>query len=138
MSDYGKAARQIRAMAWSHSPEIGIILGSGLAGVATGLDDAVAMPYSEIEGFPVAGVKGHVGQLVIGRKGSRSVACLQGSWHAYEGHNLSDIALPIRTLKALGCQSLLITCAAGSLQEDMPPGSLMMLTDRSLSVNVSL
>ena len=116
-------------MARSHSPEIGIILGSGLAGVATGLDDAVVIPYSEIEGFPEAGVEGHTGQLVIGKHGGRSVACLQGRWHAYEGHNLADIALPIRTLKALGCQSLLITCAAGSLQEDMPPGSLMMLTD---------
>ena len=129
VSDYEKAARQIRAMARSHSPEIGIILGSGLAGVATDLDDAVVMPYSEIEGFPEAGVQGHAGQLVIGRQGGRSVACLQGRWHAYEGHNLADIALPIRALKALGCQSLLITCAAGSLQKDMPPGSLMMLTD---------
>ena len=129
MSAYEKAARQIRAMARSHSPEIGIILGSGLAGVATGLDDAVVIPYSEIEGFPEAGVEGHTGQLLIGRQGGRSVACLQGRWHAYEGHNLADIALPIRTLKALGCQSLLITCAAGSLQKDMPPGSLMMLTD---------
>jgi inosine/guanosine/xanthosine phosphorylase family protein len=129
VSAYEKAARQIRAMARSHSPEIGIILGSGLAGVATGLDDAVVIPYSEIEGFPEAGVEGHTGQLVIGKHGGRSVACLQGRWHAYEGHNLADIALPIRTLKALGCQSLLITCAAGSLQEDMPPGSLMMLTD---------
>ena len=129
MSDYEKAARQIRTIARSHSPEIGIILGSGLAGVAKDLDDAVAMPYSEIEGFPEAGVEGHAGQLVIGRQGGRSVACLQGRWHAYEGHNLADIVLPIRTLKALGCQSLLITCAAGSLQNDMPPGSLMMLSD---------
>ena len=129
MSAYEKAARQIRAMAWSHSPEIGIILGSGLAGVAKGLDDAIVMPYSEIEGFPEAGVQGHVGQLVIGRQGGRSVACLQGRWHAYEGHNLADIALPIRTLRVLGCRSLLITCAAGSLQTDMSPGSLMMLTD---------
>ena len=129
MSDYEKAARQIGAMARSHSPEIGIILGSGLAGVATGLDDAVVITYSEIEGFPEAGVQGHVGQLVIGKHGGRSVACLQGRWHAYEGHNLADIALPIRALTALGCQSLLITCAAGSLQKDMPPGSLMMLTD---------
>ena len=129
MSVYEKAARQIRAMARSHSPEIGIILGSGLAGVAEGLDDAVVIPYSEVEGFPEAGVAGHAGQLVIGKQGGRSVVCLQGRWHAYEGHNLADIALPIRTLKALGCQSLLITCAAGSLQNDMPPGSLMMLTD---------
>ena len=129
MSDYEKAARQIRAMVRSHSPEIGIVLGSGLAGVAESLDDAIVIPYSEIEGFPEAGVEGHVGQLVIGKDGGRSVACLQGRWHAYEGHNLADIALPIRTLKALGCQSLLITCAAGSLQHDMSPGSLMMLTD---------
>ena len=129
MSAYEKTARQIRALAQSHSPEIGIILGSGLAGVAKALADPVVMPYSEIEGFPEASVEGHAGQLVIGKHEGRSVACLQGRWHAYEGHNLADIALPIRTLKALGCQSLLITCAAGSLQNDMPPGSLMMLTD---------
>jgi len=129
VSAYEKTARQIRALAQSHSPEIGIILGSGLAGVAKALADPVVMPYSEIEGFPEASVEGHAGQLVIGRQGGRSVACLQGRWHAYEGHDLADLAVPIRALKALGCKSLLITCAAGSLQNGMPPGSLMMLTD---------
>ena len=129
MSAYQKAAQQILSLAGAHPPEVGVILGSGLAGVAESFTDAVVLPYSEIDGFPKAGVEGHTGQLVMGKQGSCSVACLQGRWHAYEGHDLADLAVPIRALKAAGCKSLLMTCAAGSLQKEMPPGSLMMLTD---------
>ena len=129
MSTYQQAAQQILSRAGSYPPEVGVILGSGLAGVADLLTDTVVLPYSKIEGFPLSGVEGHAGELVMGRQGDCSVACLQGRWHAYEGHDLADLAVPIRALKAAGCKSLLITCAAGSLQEEMPPGSLMMLTD---------
>ncbi len=129
MSAYQKAARQILSRAGSYPPEVGVILGSGLAGVAESITDAVVLPYSEIDGFLLSGVEGHTGQLVMGRQDGCSVAFLQGRWHAYEGHNLADLAVPIRALKAAGCKSLLITCAAGSLQKKMPPGSLMMLTD---------
>ena len=129
MSAYQKATQQILSRAGSYPPEVGVILGSGLAGVAELLTDTVVLPYSEIEGFPLSGVEGHAGELVMGKQGDCSVACLQGRWHAYEGHDLADLAVPIRALKAAGCKSLLITCAAGSLQQGMPPGSLMMLTD---------
>ena len=129
MSAYQKAAQQILSRAGAHPPEVGVILGSGLAGVAESFTDAVVLPYSKIEGFPLSGVEGHAGELLMGRQGDCSVACLQGRWHAYEGHDLADLAVPIRALKAAGCKSLLITCAAGSLKKEMAPGSLMMLTD---------
>jgi xanthosine phosphorylase len=129
VSAYQKAAHQILSRVGSYPPEVGVILGSGLAGVAELLTDTVVLPYSKIEGFPLSGVEGHAGELVMGRQGDCSVACLQGRWHAYEGHDLADLAVPIRALKVAGCKSLLITCAAGSLQKGMPPGSLMMLAD---------
>ena len=106
-----------------------MILGSGLSGVADSIDNPSTLPYAELEGFPDAKVSGHAGQLVLGELAGIPVACLQGRRHAYEGHALTDLAIPIRALKAAGCETLFITCAAGSLREEMPPGSLMMLTD---------
>ncbi len=111
------------------APEIAIILGSGLSDFAQNVEDPLVVPYQELAGFPQSGVAGHVGNLVLGELCGRKVACLQGRWHAYEGHALADIATPIRALQQVGCHTLVSTCAAGSLRENMPPGSLMMLTD---------
>jgi len=111
------------------APEIAIILGSGLSDFAEVLENPSIIPYETLAGFPTSGVAGHSGKLVLGEAGGRKIACLQGRWHAYEGHSLADLALPIRVLKSVGCRTLVSTCAAGSLRENMPPGSLMMLTD---------
>jgi len=129
VSAYRAAAKRILDSAGARSPKVGMILGSGLSGVADSIDNPSTLPYAELQGFPDAKVSGHAGQLVLGELGGVSVACLQGRWHAYEGHALADLAIPIRALKAAGCETLFITCAAGSLREEMPPGSLMMLTD---------
>jgi inosine/guanosine/xanthosine phosphorylase family protein len=129
VSAYRAAAIRILDSAGARPPKVGMILGSGLSGVADAIDNPSTLPYAELEGFPDAKVSGHAGQLVLGELGGVSVACLQGRWHAYEGHALVDLAIPIRALKAAGCEILLITCAAGSLRAKMPPGSLMMLTD---------
>ena len=129
MKSYEKAGMQIREACGSRPPEACIILGSGLSSFADSIENAQQMPYAMIEGFEAVGVEGHSGQLVLGDLHGRSIACLQGRWHAYEGHNIADLANPIRSLRSAGCDLLLTTCAAGSLNESIPPGNLMMLTD---------
>ncbi len=105
------------------------MLGSGLGAVADDVQDAVAIPYSELPGFPVGSVAGHAGRLVIGRLAGVPVAVLQGRAHLYEGVDPGAIAVPVRTVRALGAELILLTNAAGSLRADVGPGRLMALTD---------
>ena len=106
-----------------------IILGSGLGPLADDVEDAVHIPYDELAGFPVSGVSSHSGALVLGRLAGLPVVLLSGRSHYYEHGDARVMALPIRTLAALGCTNLVLTNAAGSLREDMPPGSLMLIAD---------
>ena len=110
-------------------PKIGIILGSGLSELVNDLTDNVAIPYSDIPHFFTCSVSGHSGTLHLGYLEGVPVVCMQGRGHYYEGLSHEDITTPIRTMKALGVETLLITNAAGSLQETMRPGSLMLLHD---------
>jgi xanthosine phosphorylase len=110
-------------------PRVGLILGSGLAGLADAVDPVEAIGYQELPGFPRPGVEGHVGRLVLGRLGGVDIACLQGRQHLYEGGSAAPIRVLVRTLKLIGCEILLPTNAAGSLIPGAGPGSLMMLTD---------
>jgi xanthosine phosphorylase len=109
-------------------PRLGIVLGSGLGALATGLDDAVSVPYAELEGFPELGVAGHGGAVVLGRLNGLPVACLAGRKHAYEG-DPAAMRVPVRTLRALGAEALLVTNAAGSLRPEVGPGRLMAIAD---------
>lgn len=111
------------------APRVGIVLGSGLGGIADGVENATAIPYSEMPGFPVSGVAGHAGRMVLGRLGGVPVAVMQGRVHLYEGMRHDDIKIFVRSLKRLGCETLFVTNAAGALRRDMPPGSLMMVVD---------
>ena len=110
-------------------PRLGIVLGSGLGGLADALEDAVAVPYADIPGFPPSTVPGHAGRFVLGSVDGVPVACMQGRFHLYEGHAPAVVKLPIRTFAALGVEALLLTNAAGSLRAEAPPGSLMLITD---------
>ena len=96
MKSYEKAGMQIREACGSRPPEACIILGSGLSSFADSIENAQQMPYATVEGFEAVGVEGHSGQLVLGNLHGRSIACLQGRWHAYEGHNIANLANPIR------------------------------------------
>ena len=127
--DPAGAAAFIRARAGGRSPRLGIVLGSGLGGLADLLEDAVAIPYAEIPGFPTSTVAGHAGRFLVGELDGVTVACMQGRFHLYEGHPPSVIRLPIRTFAALGVEVLLLTNAAGSLRVEAAPGSLMLITD---------
>jgi purine-nucleoside phosphorylase len=110
-------------------PRIGIVLGSGLGRILGDLQDAVAIPYGELAGFPAASVSGHAGRLAVGRLAGAAVAVLAGRAHYYE-HGRSDAMRPaLETLKALGIGDLVLTNAAGGLRPDLPPGSVMLITD---------
>ena len=127
--------QQIRAAAdyirtrTTHRPTIGMILGSGLGDFADTLEDAVHIPYSEIPNFPVSTAPGHVGVLVFGRKMGAEVVVMQGRIHFYEGLSQQEITLPVRVLAALGIKTLILTNAAGGVNLDFGPGTLMLISD---------
>jgi xanthosine phosphorylase len=111
------------------TPRLGLMLGSGLGELAERLDDRVEIPYGELPGFHSGGLAGHAGALVLGRLAAHDVAIFSGRWHVYEGIAGSAITTPIRTLKALGAEILLLTNAAGSLRPEAGPGSLVCISD---------
>lgn len=110
-------------------PKVAIILGSGLADFAEELQDKTILCYQELTGFPVSRVEGHPGKLILGYLDKVPVVCCQGRVHAYEGMQGKDFKLFIRTLKALGCESIVMTNATGSLRKDFHPGQLVLISD---------
>ncbi len=110
-------------------PEVAVILGSGLGALADELEDAARIPYAAIPHFPVSTVAGHAGMLVLGRLGKRRVVAMQGRIHLYEGHTPQELAFPIRVLRALGAEVLLVTNAAGGLTPAFPAGAFMLIRD---------
>ena len=122
------AAEMIRARI-KLQPAVAIVLGSGLGAFADGLTEASSVSYSEIPGFSRATVEGHAGKLVVGKAGQLAVAAMQGRFHFYEGYSLEEVTFPIRVLKLLGVQTLILTNAAGSLNTEFTPGSLMIISD---------
>jgi xanthosine phosphorylase len=111
------------------APRLGIVLGSGLGGIADALTNATRFPYAELEGFPQPTVAGHGGTLHLGDLNGLPVAIFQGRKHIYEGGDPGAMRIPIRTLKRLGADALLVTNAAGSLRAEVGPGRLMAITD---------
>lgn len=124
-----QVACQIKSKIGKYEPKIGLILGSGLGGMADAIVDPVIIPYEEIDGFPHSTVSGHAGRLVIGKLNGIDVLCMQGRVHFYEGHSPSALALVIRSYKKLGIETMILTNASGSLNIDMGPGSLMVISD---------
>ena len=123
-----RAAEQIRSRA-NARPSVAIVLGSGLGAFADELTESTSLAYKEIAGFAQATVEGHAGRLVIGRAGEVPIAAMQGRFHFYEGYSLEDVTFPIRVLKLLGVRTLILTNAAGSLNTEFTPGSLMVISD---------
>ncbi len=111
------------------APRVAMVLGSGLGGLADQVRDAVILPYGDLPGFPISTVDGHAGVLVAGTLGGVAVLCMKGRSHYYEGKGADVMSSAIRTFQLMGCESLLLTCAAGSLQPQSGPGSLVALTD---------
>ena len=110
-------------------PEIAIILGSGLTNFFDDKSIITSISYKDLPDFPQPTVKGHAGKLVLGKINNTNIVCMYGRSHIYEGHEPEILAKPIRVLKDIGCKLLVVTNAAGSLDENMPAGSLMTITD---------
>lgn len=106
-----------------------VVLGSGLGAFADDLENSVRIPYSEIPHFAVSTVEGHAGQLVLGEIEGKPIAVQQGRFHYYEGYEMTQVMFPVRTFGAMGATNLILTNAAGSLDTEMNPGSLMLITD---------
>lgn len=123
-----KAARLIRART-DADVSVAIVLGSGLGAFADELTDSTSIRYDEIPSFARATVEGHAGRLVIGKTNNVTVAAMQGRFHFYEGYSLEEVTFPIRVLKLLGVRTIILTNAAGSLNTEFTPGSLMVITD---------
>ena len=123
-----EAAEYVRARI-GETPRIGLILGSGLGGIAEVIEDKHVIPYGEIPHFVCSTAPGHKGQFVAGRFGGKPVICMQGRLHFYEGHALSDISFPVRVMKQLGVTSLIVTNAAGGINTSFQVGDLMLIED---------
>ena len=123
-----KAAEFIKSKI-TQEAQIGLILGSGLGSLADKLENADFIAYEDIPGFPKSTAPGHKGRLVFGRLSGKNLVCMQGRFHFYEGYSMEEIALPIRTLKLLGIESLIITNAAGGVNTSFEVGDLMLIKD---------
>jgi len=124
-----EAARFIGARSGRLAPRIGVVLGSGLGGVADCVQDAVEVPYGEIPYFVTSTVEGHAGTLILGTCSGVDVALMRGRFHFYEGYSMEDVTLPVRVFAAMGLRSLILTNAAGGVASHLSPGSLMVITD---------
>lgn len=111
-------------------PAAALILGSGLGGFAEGTDIKKIIPYSSIEGFPVSTVSGHKGQFVFSMVNSVPTVIMQGRVHFYEGYPIEDVVMPVRLMKLMGAKILMLTNAAGGVNESFSAGDLMMITDQ--------
>src|SRR5690349_3957349 len=125
----GRAAEVIRKRVGSIEPVAGIILGSGLGGLAARIADPVVIPFAEVPGFPTATVVGHAGKLMIGTLAGRQVVTLAGRFHMYEGHDAALAGFPVRVLHALGVRTLFVSNAAGGIRRTFRPGDLMLIRD---------
>ena len=110
-------------------PEIGIILGTGLGGLAREIAIEAEVPYGEIPGFPLSTVETHAGRLLLGRLGGRPVVAMQGRFHRYEGYDLQQVTFPVRVLHALGARTLIVSNACGGMNPLWGPGDLVLLSD---------
>jgi purine-nucleoside phosphorylase len=123
------AASAIKARIGSSPVEIGLVLGTGLGALADGVEDAITLPYGEIEGFRPSGVSGHAGRLVVGGMSGRRVALLQGRSHYYEHGNAAAMRVPLETLALLGAGTVLLTNSCGSLRKELAPGDPVVISD---------
>src|SRR5262245_22487007 len=114
---------------WTARPQVGIILGTGLGGLAEDIDAEARLPYEEIPHFPRSTVQSHAGRFVCGRLSGKTVVAMEGRFHFYEGYSLKQITLPVRVMKALGCSVLIVSNACGGMNAQFAKGDLMIIED---------
>src|ERR1700710_582105 len=112
-----------------YKPQIGIVLGSGLGNLGSEIEVECEIPYEDIPHFPVSTVEGHSGKLIFGKLGGKLVVCMAGRFHFYEGYSTQEVTFPIRLMKWLGIETLLISNAAGGMNASFKVGDLMIIND---------
>jgi len=110
-------------------PDVAVVLGSGLGDFADRIEKIAEIPYTRIPHFKPVGVSGHAGNLIIGTLGQKKIICQQGRYHYYEGHTLTEVVHPIRVMKMLGAETLIVTNAAGGIDQSFEVGDIMMIRD---------
>lgn len=123
-----EAQQAIRAR-WDGRPRVGIILGTGLGGLVDDIQAEATLPYESIPHFPRSTVTSHTGQLVCGRLVGKTVVAMEGRFHAYEGYSLGQITFPVRVMKALGCEALVVSNACGGMNPQYGKGDIMVIED---------
>jgi purine-nucleoside phosphorylase len=123
-----QAANAVRSKT-AYKPRVGLILGSGLNGLADSVRNADFIPYGDLPNWPVSTVHGHAGRLAIGELEEQPVLVMQGRTHFYEGYSMSQVTLPVRVMLRLGLEMLIVTNAAGGINPDFAPGDVMLITD---------
>ena len=123
-----EASRFIR-QGWQGQPQVGIILGTGLGGLAEEIEAEAVFPYKDIPHFPVSTAPSHASRLVCGRLAGKTVMAMEGRFHAYEGYTLQQITFPVRVMKALGCEVLIVSNACGGMNPQYAKGDLMVIED---------
>ncbi len=129
LAQIDETVQKIKSKA-SIQPVAGIILGSGLNGLADSVQKAVNIAYRDLPNFPVSTVHGHVGRFVIGELEGRPVLVMQGRIHYYEGYTMGQVTLPVRVMQRMGIPSMIVTNAAGGVHPDFEPGDVMLITDQ--------
>src|SRR5262245_2096093 len=124
-----QTATDVRRRVGGATPDVAVVLGSGLGAFANRLNDAVSMPYGDLPNWPASNVIGHDGRLVVGSLGARRVAALSGRAHFYEGHDLRTVTFATRVIGRLGVKVLILTNAAGGINISLKPGMLMVIDD---------
>jgi purine-nucleoside phosphorylase len=127
--DRVRAAAETIERRGARRPEVAIILGTGLGGLASEIAVEAEIPYGEIAGFPLSTVETHAGKLLLGRLGGRQVVAMQGRFHRYEGYDLHQVTFPVRVLHALGAGTLIVSNACGGMHPLWAPGDLVLLSD---------
>jgi purine-nucleoside phosphorylase len=122
------AAERVRER-FGRAPEVAIVLGTGLGGLAKEIDVEATVAYADIPGFPASTVESHAGRLLCGTLGGRTVMAMQGRFHRYEGYSLPQVTFPVRVLRALGAPTLVVSNAAGAMDPFWNPGELMLIAD---------
>ncbi len=128
LQEIDEAAEVVRSRT-RHQPRVGLILGSGLGGLADSVEQADVIPFDTIPGWPTSTVEGHKNRLVIGLLENQPVLVLQGRVHYYEGYSMAQVTFPVRVMQRLGVEILIVTNAAGAIQPDFVPGDVMLITD---------
>jgi purine-nucleoside phosphorylase len=127
--DQIQEATQTLRKHWNSAPRVGIILGTGLGALAREIQAETTVPYEEVPHFPRVTVHSHTGRLVCGQLGGKPVVAMEGRFHYYEGYSMQQLTFPVRVMKALGCEVLIVSNAAGGLNPQFAKGDMMLIED---------